>query len=229
MEEVMPKEEAQKPVDFKLRDGMLVEVLTMTNQTTFVGRVEQYTGGVLTIRESMGRDLPPVLYNREIKLRFFLKQTNLVLQGQVCGSSREIWKVDRLKKQYVEEKRAFFRQHVKLEAQAQCIERSKEEPDLSRGVKLSPCKVLDVSAGGFQISSREPFQVGDRLLVKDVTITPEVGPFSFTCRVQRVRQEESNFLCGCQIETLPDKEQDRLVQAIFIAQRKEIQVQKERG
>ena len=223
------QEPTELDLDIDITEGMLVEVLTMSNQMTFLGKVERYRNGVMTIRESTGGELPPVLYNHDVKLRFFRKDTNIVVHAKTCGSTKWIWRVDRLKKQFIEEKRMYFRQHVKLEGQAQCVERSSEEPGLERGAKASVCKVMDVSAGGLQICTREPFQVDDRLTVKDVTIAPELGPFSFTCRVRRVRKDGGNYFCGCQIETLPDREQDRLIQAIFIAQRKEIQTQKERG
>ena len=82
--------------DFGLRPGMTVEVLTMENRLTFVGRVERVRNGAVTIREAKGDQLPPVLYNNDIKLRFFRVPHNFVLHGKICVSTNLIWKLDRL-------------------------------------------------------------------------------------------------------------------------------------
>ena len=222
-------EEKAQTKTLDLRPGMTVEVLTMNNNTTFLGKVEEFVGGALTIRESAGRELPPVLYNKEIKLRCFQGTDTVVLQGKICGSTRWIWRVDRLESKFVSEKRNFFRQHVSIEAQVECIQRSPVEPELNRGQGKSNCQIKDVSAGGILLSSREAFQMGDRLSVTDAAIAPGEAPFSFICRVQRAVQEPGGSLCGCAFEALPEKEQERLLRVIFIVQRKELQMKKERG
>lgn len=208
-----------------IKPNTTVEVMTLANQTTFVGKVEEFSGGVLTLRSSTGDDLPPVLYNKQIKLRFYQGAGTLVLYGKICGSSREIWKVDRLENQFAQEKRMFFRQHVDLEAQVMCVSRSASEPQLNRGSEWKPCKVEDISAGGILIHCREPFQVGDRLSVKNIQLVDETEPFSFVCRVLRSEPEGKGVrcICGCQLEALTPKEQERLFRAIFVAQRKDIQ------
>lgn len=218
-----------------IREGLMVEVLTMTNQLTFLGKVERYSSnGILTIQEAKGGELPPVLFNKEIKMRLFWGEKNVVLRGKICGSTRWMWRVDRLESQFTEEKRAFFRQNVDLEAEAKCIKRAENSEEVTAKVhwgKVKPghCQVLDVSAGGLLIRSRDIFRSGDQLLVSGVVIVSEEMPFTFSCRVRRVREEPGSSLYGCQFEALSQREQDRLLRAIFIAQRREIQNQKERG
>ena len=56
---------------FGLHPDMTVEVLTMENRLTFVGKVETVRNGAVVLREAKGDSLPPVMYNREIKLRYF--------------------------------------------------------------------------------------------------------------------------------------------------------------
>ena len=78
--------------DFEIRPGMMVEALTLNNQLTFVGKVERFgSNGAVTIRESTGQELPPVLYNKEIKLRFFQGERTMVLHGKICGSGCGSW------------------------------------------------------------------------------------------------------------------------------------------
>ena len=53
--------------------------------------------------------------------------------------------------------------------------------------------------------------------------------FRFVCLVRRVGKPERGAISyGCQFESMPPKEQDRLLRAIFIVQREEIRSQKER-
>lgn len=211
--------------EFVIRPGMVVEVLTLNNQLTFVGKVERYSSsGTVTIRESSGLELPPVLYNKEIKLRFFQGEKTLVLHGKICGSTQWMWKLDQLENKFVTEKRAFFRQHVSTATPASCTHR------MGKKKGTAPCKILDVSAGGLLISSREEYENGEELSINNASIVEEVEPFSFQCKVRRVGEKEVGVRpYGCQFTSLPPKEQDRLLRAIFIAQRKEIQSQKERG
>ncbi len=208
----------------RLRRGMTVEVLTVENKLTFVGKVDQFQNGSIIIRDSAGDELPPVLYNREVKLRFFQGQQNLVYHGKICGSSRSIWKVDRLENQFNKEQRAFFRQRISPNSEAICTKHSSVK---NPGTRTAPCLLLDISAGGIMIASREEYMVEDKLTIDKAIIVPEAPQFTFRCQIRRaLPRDMGRFRYGCQFETLTPKEQDRLLEAIFIAQRKEIQTQK---
>lgn len=229
LEQIVPKEEEDRLDEMDINPGMMVEVLTIKNALTFVGRVKMFNGEVLTIKDSMDGELPPVLYNQEVKLRFFQKGRSLVLRGQICGSTERIWRVDRLEGQFGAENRVFFRQLVDLQAR---VEQLPEDEALSDGQTPSgavPCKIMDISVGGLMLSSRKPFEEGTRVRITEARIAKELAPFSFVCHIQRMHQVGGNFLCGCKFEDLSVKEEDRLLQAIFIAQRKDIHKQRDRG
>lgn len=225
-EQARPEEDALDEMD--IRPGMIVEVLTVKNILTFVGRVRAFNGEVLTIKESMDGELPPVVYNQEVKLRFFQRGKSLVLRGQVCGSTEWIWRVDRLESQFGAEHRMFFRQNVSLSARVEQLPEG-EEPAPEQTPAAVPCKLMDVSVGGLLLSTRKAFGEGERVRITEAAIAGELAPFTFVCRIQRVRQVGGNFLCGCKFEELSIKEEDRLLQAIFIAQRKELHKQRDRG
>lgn len=212
--------------DFGLRPGIAVEVLTMENKLSFVGRVESVHGGAVVIREAKGDELPPVMYNKEVKLRYFRDTGNVLLRGKICGSTDLIWKVDRLESTFAKDQRAFFRQRISPHASAKCFRRS------ARGVVARegyPCEVVDVSAGGLLIVSQEVYQEGDRLIVGGARLVAGMDPFSFECKVRRVGTPDMGAIrYGCQFESLPMKEQDRLLRAIFTVQREEIRNQKGR-
>lgn len=213
--------------NFGLRPGIAVEVLTAEDQLSFVGRVDSLRGDAVIIRESKGDELPPVMYNKEVKLRYFRDTGNVVLRGKICGSTALIWKVDRLESTFAKEQRAYFRQRISPHAPAKAFRRS------SRGVVSRegyPCEVVDVSAGGLLITSEEVYKEGDRLIVAGARLVAAMDPFGFECKVRRVGTREAGATrYGCQFESLGLKEQDRLLRAIFTVQREEIRSKKTRG
>lgn len=209
-----------------LHPGMVVEVMTPENRLLFVGRIEAVQGGAVAIREANEDTLPMVLVNKELKLRFFLEEGNVVLQGKVCGSTMRMWKVDRLESTFTREQRAFFRQSISVNIEAQCGKR----PSKGGPAKLTtPCQVLDVSAGGMLISSKELYALGDRLYVTGIPLVAREPSFSFNCHVRRAGEWKKGVVrYGCQFESLSPKEQDRLLRAIFTIQREEIKKRKAR-
>ena len=210
---------------FDLRPGMKVEVMTPEDRLLFVGRVNTIYDGAISIREAYDATLSMVLVNKPLKLRFFREQDNLVLRGKVCGSTMKMWKVDRLESAFTQEQRAYFRQSISVELEAQCGRLSGEdEPDQ----QTFPCQVLDISAGGMLIGCKEAFNAGDRLCITDVPLVANEPAFSFNCQVRRAGVWNKGVIhYGCQFESLTPKEQDRLLRAIFTIQREEIR--KRRG
>lgn len=205
-----------------IQTGSIVEVLTQDNRLEVLGRVIAYTGDMISIQDAQGRDLPSVLYNRDVKLRIMQNGVSGIILGKICGSTRQFWKIDRLQKTTVSEKRENFRQVVRTGAKVQCLQRSTKAPRLSRGQDPSTCSVLDISTGGILFRSTEPFQLGDRLLLTDVRIGQE-KPFRFTCFVLRVENVPGRgWQFGCQFESMDQREEDRLLRAIFSVQRQEI-------
>lgn len=211
---------------FDLRPGMKTEVMTPANRLLFVGKVNTIYDGAVSIRGADDDTLPMVLVNKPLKLRFFREQDNLVLQGKVCGSTMKMWKVDRLENVFTQEQRAFFRQNIGVELEAQCGRRS----GVSGPAKLTfPCQVLDISAGGMLISSKEEFRVGDRLYITGIPLVAGEPTFTFNCQVRRAGLWKAGVSrYGCQFESISPKEQDRLLRAIFALQREEIRKRKGR-
>lgn len=209
---------------FNLQPGMMAEVMTPDNRLLYVGRVNTIFDNAVSIREINDDILPMVLVNKEVKLRFYREQDNLVLQGQVCGSTMKMWKIDRLKSVFTREQRAFFRQSISVDVEAQCGKFTAA----GGSVKVTlPCRVVDISAGGMLISSKETFALGDRLRVTDIHLAAGEPAFAFNCQVRRAGVwKKGVFRYGCQFESLTLKEQDRLLRAIFVVQREEIRKRK---
>lgn len=208
--------------------GLRVDALTMQNRLLFVGRLERYRAGTMTISDAQGNELPPVVYNSDIRLRFVRNGESVVLQGKVSGSSGRIWRVDRLERQFTKEKRVNFRQRLSTNPPAMCHRRAEVDIAATDPVR---CEILDVSAGGLLIRCEEDYNLGDSLVVDDINIAEGEGDFNFVCQIRRVGEKINNKYrdYGCQFEGVSEKEEDRLLRAIFAAQREEIRRQRARS
>lgn len=206
----------------ELRSGMAVEVLNMDNTLVFSGKVVHYNGEALSIRDARGRAVPVGVYGKTVKLRFERSESNLMVCGKLCRSSPELWEVDELEEQFTAPRRSFFRQRINVKAEVICVRRN---PDIqgTRGADWSPCKIVDVSIGGVQLSSKWPFQVGDLLSVRGARLVAGGPELSFSCRVLRSLSGLNATQCGCRIEAISNREQKLLEEAIFTLQREEIQ------
>lgn len=214
-------------MDPGLEPGMAVEVLSLENRLIRVTRVESCQNGAVILRDAKGDNLPRMVYNQELKLRFFQGTESTLLQGKICGSTDQIWKVDRLERKFAREQRAFFRQRISTNVLGKCYRRPSRGTVLPEG---APCRVLDVGAGGLLLASAESFVLGERLIVAQVQLTRAMDPFTFQCQVRRAGGREGGLIrYGCQFEALRPKDQDRLLQAIFTVQREEIRLQKGQG
>lgn len=218
------------PAELGLRPDMLVEVMTTDNYLAFLGRVDGIKDGAVILRDNRGNELPQVMYNREIRLSFKRNGETAMLQGKVCGCSGEIWKLDQLESLFTKDQRASFRQSISTSIEAKCHRRRppRGEPEKEG----TDCHVIDVSSGGLMFSSVESYERGERLTLKGVRLSEAMEPFNLNCQVRRVGDPGEDGVTrryGCQFDPMPDREQDRLLRAIFTIQREEIRIHKEKG
>lgn len=217
----------RQSADLGLRPGMAVEVMNAENRLMRVTRVESYNGDAVILRDAKGDSLPRVVYNQEVKLRFFRDGDSSMIQGKICGSTEQIWKIDRMEQKFAREQRAFFRQQISTSVLCK-VHRCTSRGAVSKEGYFG--RVMDVSAGGLMLLSTEHYAKGDRLAIIGVELTKTTAPFNFYCQVRRASPRKDGTVCyGCQFESLHPKEQDRLLQAIFAMQREEIRRQKEQG
>ena len=217
------------PAELGLCPDMLVEVLTAENYLAFLGRVDSLKDGAVILRDNRGNELPQVVYNREIRLSFKRNGETTMVRGKICGCSAEIWKLDQLESMFTKDQRSSFRQSVSTSTPAKCHRCSwRGEPEK----KGTDCHVLDVSSGGLMFSSAESYETGERLALKGVWLVESMDPFSFSCQVRRVGDLEEDGATrryGCKFGPMTDREQDRLLRAIFTIQREQIRIHKEKG
>lgn len=210
------------PKEPALSSGMRVEVLTMENHLLFVGQLRILEGGVLEIRRNTGDSLPQALYNSSVKLRGVRGDSQpFCLKGTVGKSSRDFWQVENLEVLQTRENRSFFRQATDLDAR---VMPGSQHRGLGR--ETAECKVLDVSAGGVRVLTKNIYQVGDRFEL-EAALLPNEKPFNLICCVMRVTAKGgSKYEYGCRFGAMSPQEQERLQRAVFTIQRKIIQAQR---
>lgn len=200
-----------------LHSGMLAQVLSMDDRRLFTAEVEVLGPDMLQLRDEGGDTVPRIEYNTKLKLRLFRQnEWSLALRGQICGSTEEFWRLDRLEELQMKEKREYFRQKSQVEAQVWS----------QRSTEPSECQVLDISAGGALIRCQENFLVAQLIRLSNVRLVAGEEPFHFNCRVVRAVTSGSYTNYGCQFESLSAKEEDRLMRAILALQRKSLQARR---
>lgn len=215
------------PVDSQempeLYSGMKVEVLTMENHLIFVGRLGLLGGGILELRRDTEDPLPQALYNSKVKLRGFQRNSQAFsMNGTVGKSSRDFWQIENLEILQSQEHRNFFRQNTDMDARVMPSGRYR-----GLGREQAECRVLDVSAGGARVLTKNVYQEGDFFQL-EAALLPNERPFSVTCQVLRVTPKKGfRYEYGCRFEALDEKERQRLLRAIFTIQRKMLQAQRD--
>ena len=199
----------------ELYNGMKAEVLTPANTLIFVGRIKVLGGGALELRAEDGGLLPRALYNQAVKLRCFQRDgETFTLDGAVGPNGFDFWRIERLRYLHNSENRSFFRQNTGTDGYV-----------FSPKGQKYPCKLLDVSAGGARVVTEKLFQLESTFLL-EATLLPTEDPFSITCMVKRIKvrpqasAKVKKFEYGCQFVDTPPSVQQRLLQVIFILQRR---------
>lgn len=206
--------------------GHLCEVRKPNNTLVFLGRVQNFNGKALSVFPAGGKEAPPVIFNDEFKLVLHIPgKPALVWRGQICGSSYAFWKLDHLSRCHFKENRMNFRQPVSLRANLLCINSLyPNSPHGETEYYSRLCKVVDVSLGGIQLRSQDPYHVNDHLLLTNLWLDPvQPQPFVFSLQVrwvERISGVESRY--GCAFESMSIRDEDRLCAAILDLQREDI-------
>lgn len=210
----------------RLRNEQTCEILNEENNLIYLGKVHLTDRkALIEVSEASGGPVPPVLFNTKVKLKLYFSGIgSQLLEGEICGSTPLYWRLDHLRPLHNRDKRENFRQRVAVPGQVLCVNGlyKPTPPDLP-DYQVASCHVEDLSLGGLLVRCREVYEVGDWLMVMDVSLLDK-PPFTFTGQVrwaEEIRRGEYHY--GCQFIELVPKEQDRLFQAIFELQRMNVQ------
>lgn len=214
MENGIPEVKEKEPLE--IVDGMQLEVLMSDEQVLFEGRVTEFDGESMRLVDLNGGAVPPVEYGTEVKLRARLGDDRIVpYHGTVLGSTSTMWKISDLESWYGWNRRDFYRQSVSVEGRV--LRTKNANPGLTRHIDTKvACRLLDISGGGTLVAcSQAVYGKGDQLVITDAVILPGEKPFSFNCTIRRIERARFNNIYGCQFYGMDQKEQDRLVRAVF--------------
>ena len=213
------------PALTELYNGMKAEVLTEANSLIFVANLDRLSGTSAELHAESEGVLPQTVYNRPVKLRCFRRDgETLTLTGKVTQNNSQFWRVEGLKYVHNSENRNFFRQNTGVDGFI--------APEKGSSALKSPCKILDISAGGARVRTERLFAKG-AVFRMETTLLPEEPTFYMTCKVVRVNvaspptRTTPKYEYGCQFTGLPKREEERLLQAIFILQRRILQARRD--
>lgn len=210
--------------------GGVCEVRSLKNDLLFVGRLGAYDGGAVTV--SASPPVPPVVYNTEAKLVLYAPGRGRVeLRGAVCGSSEQLWKLDRLfELRTAADQRTHFRQRVSCRCQV--LQLMPDGPaEAGRGAvgQSYPCTALDVSQGGLRIACRAPFVPGDRLRLTGLDLPYTPPDFAPACVVRWADRSSREGLYGCAFQDLTPREQEQVTRSVLRLQQLDLQSHRSRG
>lgn len=205
-----------------LEDGMLLDVIMHDEQVLFTGRIEDLEDNILYLVDPDGRDVPPVTFGTELKLRCQHEDDTVsVYHATVLGSRAAKWKLGELCDWYGWNRRSFYRQNLSIECRVLRTKRMHAQFAGNLDMKVAG-RLVDISAGGMRMAcSQAVYEIGDQLHVTDATLIPNEKPFSFMCVVKRIEKARNNNLYGCQFFGLDSKEEDRLASSVFRLQQQE--------
>lgn len=212
--------------------GSRCELRSLNNDLVFMGIIHAFNGDALTVEEAGGGIVPPVIYNTEFKLVLHLRENGtshiVVLYGQISGSTRTFWRLDRLRRFIFAEQRNSFRQKVSIEASSLCVNPIyRPSAPWRERCTITPTTLSDISMGGVRFRSRTQHVTGDYVALMDVTLLPNDPPYLLVCQICWVdRFDPHQFLCGGRIVNLTPKDQDRLCGDIFQLQRLDVQARR---
>ena len=215
----------------ELPEGLRMEVLRYNGDLYFVAKLEWAKDGTYQITSEDGSAMPYVEYNSSMKLRGHYKGEAIFVEGVVVGSSAHMWRIAQNRVVRGADQRAFFRQNVKLDLMLCCGNdlRGDECGENTPQGKFFKGTMLNLSAGGTQITTEANFAKTDWISLVDVKLVPEMEPFNLICAIRRKADADGRgkiFVYGCEFVDLGAAEQDRLIKAILTLQRKEIRARR---
>lgn len=210
-----PKKTESAPAeDLAFCEGMRVDVTDAEDgRPLFQAELRDLHGGeaVLETLRMDAEELPAS--PAEVLLRGYSKKQAkaALLEANITPEEEPNWKAENIVLRKTGNDRNHFRLWANMEATTAHPAAPKTE---------TPCRLLDISAGGARLSTQKTFRIGDTVILR-VRLLPERERLRLTCRVLRiVHRENGREEYGCQFQGVSPADQEILTQMIFELQRR---------
>lgn len=218
-------QETKRP---NIKPGMTVDVIMKDEQVRMSGCVDEFNSLFLFLSDPDGV-AAPVPFGTELKLRCHESEEQFTTYHGVAVSCRNsTWKIAEVCDWYGWERRGFYRQALSTEGRV--LRTYRAMPQIMQQIDIPvSCRVLDISGSGVLfVCSQATFEVGDRLCITDVFLFEDEEPYTMLCEITRIEKARSNYVYGCRFLNLEEKEEDRLVHAVFRLQQEERRVREQK-
>ena len=218
--------------------GMRVEVMSLGNDLLFLAKLFVLQGGIVELQQvsetvpgmeaDSGKSPDPGTGSAaereeekpfQVNLRGYEEklQKAIHMTGVITRLTPEVWRVDNVKVTSKDNDRAFFRQNTQAAGEVTRIGRNDSE--------VGVCEIVNISAGGVCIRTKEEYETGDKLMLK-AHLIPGKGVTPLLCEIRRASAKRGgNFEYGCQFLELSKTEEDQIAKAIMDMQRSQLKRQ----
>lgn len=212
----------------ELKVGARLEVLSENHTPLLSCVISKTEDECVWVSHAKGESMPSIIYNSRVILKKIITKDDsiLMLYGTILGSNAQIWKIGELSEFSIFNRRENYRQSTDISTTVCYLPQKSEEAE---GVdhantmnQAEKCKVLNISRGGLLFNSKKLFPVNSNVQMGEFCLYPNHPPFTLRCRILHTREWGGKHIHGCCFIELTAKEQERIVQDIFLLQRDEI-------
>lgn len=208
-----PPKPADTSEDVSVYSHMRVEVTTKDGQMLFVAKLMYPQRTTAELHQYSEAELPLEVESLHARIRGYSDRERkaVYMEGVIAPGAKHIWQVEDLTVVRMGNDRAFFRLSTDLEATVTMFS------GLNMGER--PCRMLNISVGGAQISSEHRYHEGDKFLLK-VRLLEDRPESVMFCQVLRVIEKDGQTCeYGCRFLELTEEDQEKITQNIFAVQR----------
>lgn len=199
--------------ELELYSGMRVEVTSLDGRLLFVAKLLGLQGCYGELHQYSETSIPNDAEPFPVKIRGYSDHDRkaVCMEGVIAPAQKNTWLVENLTISRIGNDRAFFRLDTNLDATATMFS------GLAMGEK--PCRLLNISVGGANISSKFQYHPGDKLLLKVRLLEDRPVSAIFGQVVRVIERESGKYEYGCQFLELTEEDQEEITQNIFAVQR----------
>lgn len=177
---------AREEEELEIYSGMRVEVTAFDGRLLFVAKLMSPRGDRAELYQYSEADIPEDTEPMHVRIRGYHdhERKAIYMEGIISPLPQHVWRVEELNVARIGNDRAFFRLDTNLDAAITTF------GGLGAGEK--PCKLLNISVGGANISSESRYHMGDKLLLKVQLLADRPVSAIFSQVVRVIEKDSAN-------------------------------------